>query len=184
MEIAILMEHTPEELLSIPEGHRYDLIDGQLVEKPMGALSSRIAAVLIRLLDTHAIAHNLGLVFATDCGYQIFAQSTRVRFPDCSFIARSRLPNDRPPPGHVRIVPDLVVEVVSPNDTACEIDQKVEDYLQAGARLMWVVYPGSRRVMVFRRGGSISRLGHGEELSGEDVLAGFHCPVSDLFAGL
>jgi Uma2 family endonuclease len=178
-------EYTPEDILHMEDGHRYELIDGQLVEKPMGAQSSRIAVILIRLLDTHAAAHHLGLVFATDCGYQIFcSQATKVRFPDASFIARGRLPNDRPPPGHVRIAPDLVVEVVSPNDLAYEIEQRVEDYLGAGVHLMWVVYPNTRRIMVFRKAGAISRLGEAEQLEGEDVIPGFACPVAELFAGI
>jgi Uma2 family endonuclease len=179
------VRHTPEELLAMPEGHRYDLIDGQLVERPMGAQSSLIAATIIQLIRQHAFGHNLGLVFATDCGYQIFADHpNRVRYPDGSFIARGRLPDDRPPPGHVRIAPDLVAEVVSPNDTACDVDQKIEEYLQAGARLIWVVYPGTRRVMVFRGAGTVSRLAETQELGGEDVLPGFACRVADLFAGI
>ena len=186
MEISILeIPHTPEELLTKPNGDRYELVDGRLVERDMGAQSSRIATILIRLLDMHATAHNLGLVFATDCGYQIFAdRPNQVRFPDSSFIARGRLPDDRAPAGHVRIPPDLVVEVVSPRDTACELDQKVEEYLQAGVRLLWVVYPSTRRVMVYRKTGGISRLGPADELSGEDVLPGFACRVADLFAGI
>ena len=151
----------------------------------MGAVASMIAATIIQMVWQHVHAHRQGLVFATDCGYQIFTEHpNRVRFPDGSFIARCRLPDDRPPPGHVRIPPDLVVEVVSPNDTACEVDQKIEEYLGTGVRLMWVVYPGTRCVMVFRAAGGVSRLRAAEELSGEDVLAGFSCRVADLFAGL
>jgi Uma2 family endonuclease len=185
METGILdMPHTPEELLTMPDGHRYDLVDGRLVERPMGAISSLIAATIIQMVRQHATAQNLGLVFATDCGYQIFADHpNQVRFPDASFIARGRLPDDRVPPGHVRIPPDLVVEVVSPRDTACELDQKVEEYLRAGVRLIWVVYPSTRRVMVYRTAGGISRLGPADELGGEDVLLGFACRVADLFAG-
>jgi Uma2 family endonuclease len=178
------MPHSPEELLALPGGDRYELVDGRLVERTMGAQSSLIAATIISLVRQHATANALGLVFATDCGYQCFpGQPDRVRFPDGSFIARGRLPNDRPPPDHVRIAPDLVVEVVSPNDLAEEVDRKIEDYLQAGVRLMWVVHPATRRVMVFHTGG-IRRLAETDELTGEDVLAGFRCPVADLFAGL
>src|SRR5262249_10537575 len=97
METSLLeMPHTPEDLLAMPDGHRYELVDGRLVERDMGAQSSRIAAILIRLLDTHVTAQKLGFVFATDCGYQIVADHpNHVRFPDASFIARGRLPDDR-----------------------------------------------------------------------------------------
>jgi Uma2 family endonuclease len=177
--------HTPEDLLTLPDGHRYDLIDGRLVERPMGALSSLIAAAVIQLLRQHAHTHGLGLVFATDCGYQIFPENpSRVRYPDGSFIARGRLPGDRPPPGHVRVVPDLVVEVVSPNDTAYAVEEKVEEYLRVGVRLTWVVYPGTQRVLVFRSDNRVTRLAPTDPLSGEDVLPGFACPVAELFAGI
>jgi Uma2 family endonuclease len=178
-------QHTPEELLAMEDGHRYELIDGQLVERSMGATASLIAATIIRLVGQFATDRGLGSVFATDCGYQIFPdRPNRVRYPDGSFIARGRLPGDAPPEGHVRIPPDLVVEVVSPNDMACEIDQRLEDFLGAGVRLVWIVFPSTRRVMVYRQGGSCSRLATGEELSGEDVLPGFSCRVADLFAGI
>lgn len=132
--LSTLAQHSPEELLNLPDGPRYELIDGQLVERKRGARFSRIAAVLIRLLDQYAHAQGLGLVFATDCGYQIFPNNpSRVRYPDGSFIKRGRLPNDEPPEGHVRTAPDLVVEVVSPNDLAEELEEKLEDY-PAGRR--------------------------------------------------
>ena len=183
--LSTLAQHSPEELLNLPDGPRYELIDGQLVERKMGARTSLVAASIIHLLRQHAHTHGLGLIFATDCGYQIFAnQPGRVRFPDASFIRRGRLPNDEPPEGHVRTVPDLVVEVVSPNDLAEELEAKVEDYLQAGVSLMWVVYPATRSVLVYRPDGRCTRLTAAQELEGEDVLPGFRCRVEELFATL
>src|SRR5438105_8085345 len=151
--------YVPEDLLRMEDGHRYELIDGQLLERHMGARASRIGLKLMSRVDQFVDPHGLGLVFPADCGYQIFGENAnRVRFPDGSFIRRGRLPNDEPPDGHIRVVPDLVLEVISPNDEACELDQKIEDYLTAGIRLIWVVYPSTQRVMVYRSGGSISRL--------------------------
>jgi Uma2 family endonuclease len=110
-----------------------------------------------------------GLVLGADCGYQIFPDdANRVRFPDGSFIRSGRLPHDAPPRGHVRIVPDLVIEVVSPNDLAWEVELKVTEYLQAGVPLLWVFYPDTRTVWVYRA-------------SGEDVLPGFTCLVAEVF---
>jgi Uma2 family endonuclease len=183
MNILLDREYTPEDLLKLSDGPRYELIEGRLVERAMGASSSRIGLRVGGLLDAHAFARNLGDVFGSDCGYQIFPDDPkRVRFPDASFIARGRLPNNAVPEGHVRIRPDLVVEVVSPNDTAEEVDQKVDEYLQVGVRLVWVVYPSTRSVMVFRADGSVARLRSGDELSGEAVVTDFRCPVARLFA--
>jgi Uma2 family endonuclease len=174
--------YTPEDLLTLPDGHHYELIDDQLVERNMGAEASLVAANLIALLGAHVHPQKLGHVFASDCGYQIFPdQPNRVRYADGSFIARGRFPNERVPRGHVRIPPDLAMEVVSPNDLAEEVEGKVEDYLRAGIRLLWVLYPNTQTVYVFRRDGSVSRLTRASELSGEDVIPGFVCRVEDLF---
>jgi Uma2 family endonuclease len=91
------------------------------------------------------------------------------------------LPNDLSPKGHIEIFPDLVVEVVSPNDFASEVDNKVEEYLQAGVRLIWVVYPQSKHVLVYRSGSVVQRLGVEDELSGEDVLPDFRLAISAIF---
>jgi len=172
---------------SVPDSDaRYEWVDGQLREKPpMGAESNRVATVLIHLLDSHAAAHRLGLVFSQECGYQIFSsQPKKVRKPDASFIARGRLPNDRPPRGNVLIPPDLAVEVVPPNDLAEDIETRVADYLQAGVKLLWVLYPGTRSLWVIRQDGSAAHLTEAHDLSGEEVLPGFTCPIQALFADI
>ena len=175
-------EYTPEDLLRLSDGPRYELIDGHLVERHVGARASRVGVRLASLLDAHAVAQKLGHVLGSECGYQVFPNHpNRVRLPDVSFIARGRLPNEEVPEGHVRIPPDLVVEVVSPNDTAYEIEQRVEDFLQVGVPLAWVIYPNTECVAVFRADGSARRLRSGDELDGENVVPNFKCRVADLF---
>jgi Uma2 family endonuclease len=174
--------YTPEDLLRMPDGHRFELIDGELVERNMGAESSQVAMNLMVRVGFHVRTNKLGKVFAPDCGYQIFPQHpNRVRFADGSFIARGRLPDERTPQGHVMIPPDMAAEVVSPNDTADEVETKRIAYMQAGVRLLWVIYPETRSLHVFRQGGTATLLGPDDELSGEDVLPGFACRVGELF---
>ena len=97
------------------------------------------------LLRAHVAANSLGHVPNSECGYQIFADHpTRVRKPDGSFVARGKLPGEKPFRGHSKVAPDLAFEVVSPNDFAEEINEKVVEFLGAGVRLMWVVYPATR----------------------------------------
>lgn len=176
--------YTPEDLLSMSHGPRFELIDGRLVEKPMGARSALVVQNVNRTLDNHALAHQLGRVYPSNCGYQCFPWApSHVRLPDGSFVRKGRLPNDEPPDGHMRIAPDLAHEVVSPNDLAEEIEERVSDLLRAGVSLVWVFYPRSRNVYVYRQGGGAQRLTAADELSGEDVLPGFRCRVEDLFAG-
>ena len=178
-------EYTPEDLLGLPDGPRFELIDGRLVERAMGAMSSRVGMRIGSLLDAHVLPNNLGLVFGSDCGYQIFPNyPNRVRYPDVSFVARGRLPQDEPPQGHVRIPPNLAIEVSSPNDTSDELDEKIEEYLGAGVPLVWVIHPLTPSLTVYRADRSANRLRPEDELSGENVVLGFKCRVAELFAGL
>lgn len=126
--------------------------------------------------------HSLGLVFAPDCGYQIYADDPdKVRFPDGSFVCSGRLPNDEPPDGHVRIAPDWALEVISPNDLAWKVQVKVQEYLEAGVQVVWVVYPDSREILIYRADQDVKRLSINDQLTGGDVLPGFACGVADIF---
>jgi Uma2 family endonuclease len=186
MALATTVTHyTPEDLLTLPEYGRYELIDGHLVERKMGARSSYTATNLLVLMGYFVRSNNLGLVFQADCGYQIFAEyPNRVRFADGSFMPRGILPEDRPPHGHCCLAPALVMEAVSPNDTADEIEDKIAQWLSAGVRLVWVLYPETHRLQVHRADGSVTKLQADEQLTGEDVLPGFQCQVAEVFQGL
>jgi Uma2 family endonuclease len=174
--------YTPEDLLAMPDGDRYELVDGRLVERSMGAESSFIGANLLSLLVVFCKTHGLGWVFGADCGYQCFpGQPGLVRKPDVSFLRSDKLPGGRLPEGHVKVAPDLAVEVLSPNDLVYETDQKVEEYLAAGVPLVWVVHPQSHVVLTYRADGSIQGLRQNDGLSGEGVLPGFRCRVGDIF---
>ena len=142
---------------------RFELIDGRLVERNMGAKSSYVATRLVNRLGAFCDKRGRGLVFQSDCGFQII-KPNRVRYADGSFIRKGRLPNNEPPDGHCRIAPDIVIEAVSPNDTAREIDDKVDEWLTAGVRLVWVVYPDTKHIYVHRANGTAMKPSAGDEL--------------------
>jgi Uma2 family endonuclease len=172
-----------EALSDISPDNGYEVIDGQLVEKPMGAESSMIAMTLVGHLQPFASSRKLGLVFGPDCGYQFQKNDPKkVRKPDVSFVAQGRLAGDRPPRGNITVAPDLAVEVVSPNDLVDDLDTRIEEYLSSNTRLLWIVFPLTASVLVLRQDGSGVRLRGGQSLSGEDVLPEFTCPVQALFA--
>ena len=162
---------------------RFEFVDSHWIEKPsMGANADRIASKLLAKLENHAEAESLGQVFGAGCGYQCFEhERRRVRYPDVSFIRAARLPEDEVPEGHVRIAPDLAVEIVSPNDKAYNVEERLTDVLRAGVPLVWHIYPSTRHVMVFRQGPNCTRLSEADTLDGEDVLPGFTCKIADLF---
>jgi Uma2 family endonuclease len=183
--VSLEEQYTAEDLLAMEDGHRYELIHGRLVERAMGAKAGLVAANMIALLRPYVRGKDAGFVFTSDCGYQYIPNELRhVRYPDGSFVRRGRLPNDEPPDGHIRLAPDLAIEVVSPNDLAYEVEEKIEEYLHYGVRLIWLIYPSTQRVHVFRPSNQITRLTPADELSGEDVVPGFACSVADLFQGL
>ena len=175
---------TAEQLLAMPEADHCELIDGELVEKSMGALSCAVAAVIVRLLGEWNLTARLGIVFAQECGYRCFPdRPDMVRRPDASFIRTAKLPEGIPS-GFISAVPDLVVEVVSPNDLAVEVNKKVHLYRAAGVPLIWLVFPDIKTVAVYRADGSSQLLDHHGVLSGEGVLPGFSSPVRELFPEL
>lgn len=178
---------TPEELLDLPDSIAFELVGGKLVERHMGLESSKIALRIAFLIATFLEDRKLGYLFGSDASYQCFPNAPDdVRKPDLSFIFSQRFPDGRLPQGHCRIAPDLAVEVISPHDTAYEIDEKVSEYLKAGVRLIWVVHPLLKRVAVFRSAesplGAGSEFLAGDVITGEDVLPDFSCPVAQFFA--
>lgn len=173
----------PEDLLRMPDGDHYELIDGVPKEKPMGAESDRISNRIGGRLDLFVTANKLGDVFGSQTGFKCFPGRPKlVRIPDASFVATGRFPGNKAPKGYVSLAPDLAVEVLSPGDYAEEVWEKLANYKSAGIRLVWVISPETRVVQVRRADGTITELGEADTLTGEDVLPGFAVKLSELFA--
>ncbi len=160
--------YTPDDLLRLNDDKLYELVDGVLVEKQMGAREAWVATELSYLL--RAAAGREGLVF-TEATVQAFGENrATVRRPDVCFVRSGRLPNNEPPTGHIPVAPDLCVEVISPTDLAYDVDEKVRLYLAAGTVLVWVVNPEVRTVRIHRADGSIAGANEDDEITGEQVL--------------
>jgi Uma2 family endonuclease len=173
--------HTPEDLLAMPDEKRYELVDGRLVERKMGAESSEVGGNLYLRLAPFCREHDRGIVWPADNGFQCFPHAPGlVRRPDVSFVKKGRLPGDVSPKGWVRIPPDLAVEVVSPNDSAEDLEERLDDYQKAGVPLIWVIYPEARKARILRLGGPDGKLSEDDELSGEDIIPGFRCPLREI----
>ena len=173
---------TAEEFAILPDGIGYELVEGELKDRNVSSMSSWVGVRISKILANYVDDQNLGCVFGSDNGYQCFPEQRRtVRKPDVSFVRADRLVMDALDRGWLRVVPDLVVEVVSPNDFFSDVDQKVQEYLKVGVPLIWVATPPTRTVWVFRGDGTAEFLHPGDTLSGEVVLPGFSCQVSDLF---
>lgn len=174
--------YTPEDLLEMPDGDRYELVDGELVERNMSGTSSEVGLKIAGRLMYHVEREELGHAFGADCDYRCFAaDGNRIRKPDASFIQSGRVSRAELDAGFVTVAPDLAVEVVSPNDLAYKLQVKVDQYLQAGVKLVWVVEPVTKSITVYRPDSDASYLHEDDELSGEDILPGFRCAIRELF---
>jgi len=175
---------TTEDLEGLPgqPGLRYELDEGKLVEMPgAGALHNLIVGLVYRLLFAFVSQKRLGLVFCDGAAFVLRRDPDTVRIPDVSVVRRDRVPAAGIPEGFWPGAPDLAVEIVSPHDRAEEVHERVRDYLGAGVRLVWVLWPKSRTVTVYWPDGTARELGPDEKLTGGDVLPGFEMTVSDLF---
>lgn len=167
----------------MPDGEaRYELVDGEIRERNMGAEANYVSANINGEIRTVVRTGDLGWAFTEGCGIRAFPEPNPLRISDGAFVAKGRLPGDRPPAqGYLLLAPDLVVEVVSPNDDANDIQRKVEEYLDVGVRLVWVAYPETRFIHAFAADGTVKKYGPETILEGNDVLPGFAVPVASLF---
>src|SRR5689334_12992362 len=135
---------TADELLRMPgeSGKRYELLHGELrTMAPAGYQHGKVASAIDALVRDYVIAHKLGDVVAAETGFLLARNPDHVRAPDCAFVAAGRLPPGPGPVGYAELAPDFVAEVVSPGDSASEVQERVDDWLRAGTKVLWVVYP-------------------------------------------
>ena len=163
---------------------RCELVRGELImmspaKFPHGVVTQTIGAIL----HGYVRKKRLGIVFGGEAGFHIERNPDSVRAPDAGFIHKDRL--KRPmPDGFYPGPPDLAVEVLSPSDRTKDVKSKVVMWLAAGCRLVWVVDPKKRTVVVHRPGQSPEPLTGDDEITGGDVLRGFRTSVAEFFTDL
>jgi Uma2 family endonuclease len=163
------------------DGRGRELVGGEVIElAPASAKHGKFVTSVVLRLAPFARDRQLGEVYSGDTGFLLQRDPDTVRGPDVAFVRRERL-SAEPTEGFFPGAPDLAVEVVSPNDLAQDIERKVQDFLKAGTAMVWVLYPDTRHVMVYRSRGEARVLGEKETLDGADVLPGFACAVEELF---
>jgi Uma2 family endonuclease len=172
---------TAEELLRLRTPHqRTELIRGVLVvREPAGYAHGRIAMNVAVKLGVHIERTNAGQLFAAETGFTLARHPDTVRAPDVAFVRRERL-LEASTPGFPDLAPDLVVEVLSPDDRPGDVLAKVADWLSAGCLLVWVIDPQRRSARVYRADGSETLLSANDALDGEELLPGFACPLRDV----
>ncbi|MHB8574000.1 MAG: Uma2 family endonuclease [Dehalococcoidia bacterium] len=175
--------YTIDDLYHLPDdGHRYELLDGELVEMaPANYGHGEVMHNIDYLLTAHVRPRRLGRILVGDPGVILGHDPDRVRAPDVAFFARGRFPDGRLPATFSDVVPDLVVEIISPGDRAAAMQQKTEEWLRAGVRLVLNVYPDTRTVQAIPRPDTARAYHDGEAVSLAPVLPDFSLAVTEIF---
>ena len=166
----------------VPDDGLYELVEGKLVEKQVGAQQVEIANILGEWIGSFARPRRLGRALV-EMVFRIDPAKNLQRRPDAAFVSDARWPfRKRVPDVPVwDMVPDLAIEVISPNNSADEVEDKKLEYFRAGVGQVWVVYPKQRLVHICTSPTQVRILVGDQELDGGDLLPGFRLPLSALF---
>src|SRR5437763_4304547 len=178
---------TEEELLRMPDdGYRYELVEGELRRMALnGYEHGRCTGTLGAMIGLHAHKNDLGDVLAAETGFVIGRRPdgrVTVRAADIAFVAKGRIPPDADTSKYLELAPDLVVETLSPSDTALEVEEKVALWLAAGVRLVITMNPPLRSVTLHRPPNEIIKLTDQDELDLSDIIPGYGCAVASPLA--
>ena len=171
------------EAMAADPGHRYELVDGELVDMDGKPRHGRVTTRIGSLLQNHVFDAGLPLDVGTNAGFAM--SETTLRFPDVYVATLERMAEyDEDAPGWPCFAPDVAIEVVSASNTPAELDRKASEYFANGTRAMWIADPAPRTVAVRRPGAAEQVFGQDDILPGEPEIPGFTCAVADIFAVL
>ena len=174
---------TADDLLELySKGVKGELIRGVLVEKV--STFGKHGEVVMRFglgIGNYILPRQLGRIFGSDAGVRLERDPDTVREPDVGFISAARMPLEVEANSYYEVVPELVVEIVSSNDTRREVQEKAQMWLTFGVLLVWVAHPDNRTVDVYRPDTPTVTLTEDDTLDGNPVLPGFTMPVRQVF---
>jgi Uma2 family endonuclease len=172
---------TGDELLSMGHIGPCELIDGRIVMgEPAGFEHGRLESNLASELRMFVRRHKLGWVTSGEAGVYTHRNPDWVRGVDVAFISKARLPHG-PTHKFLEVAPELIVEVMSPDDTWAEVRAKIAEYFAIGVLWVWVVAPKERALVAHYPNGETQRFGEADRLHGEGILDGFVLPIAELF---
>jgi Uma2 family endonuclease len=161
----------------------YELVDGTLVEKPMGSPESHIATRLIGRLEMFLDVHDIGFLYAPDALIEVMPKL--VRGPDVSFVSWKTRPERTVPREPIaKQVPDLAVEILSPSNSRGEMQVKLKEYFLGGVQVVWMIDSQTHTAEVYTAPDKKTEIPVTGSLDGGDVLPGFRLPLAKLFEKL
>lgn len=172
---------TGEELLAMGDIGPCELVDGRIVPMvPTGSEHGRIEFNLGRHLGNFVAERKLGWITGGEVGIYTRRRPDSVRGADLAFVSKARA-GSKPSKGFLTIAPELVVEIISPDDRWRNMQQKLTEYFAIGVERVWIVDPDRRLVQVYRSTTELTQLAETDTLVGEGVLDGFVLPITELF---
>lgn len=174
---------TDEEFMALSkDGHRYEVVNGELIDMGNSGMEhGYVACILVAALTTVVRQNKLGAVCDSSTAFTL--KNGNKRSPDVSFVAKERLKGlKRPPRGFFQGSPDLAVEILSPSNTIEEIHDKIVEYFENDTRLVWVIHPDEKYVLVYHTPEPDRFLRPQDQLDGEAIVPGFSVAVAELFA--
>lgn len=164
-----------------PHAKLCELVDGVVVEKAMGDRESLLGHFIGRRIGNHVEAGDLGVVLG-EAGH-IRVRPDQLRAPDVTYIPWSAFPaGEIPDEAYWSVTPDLIVEVLSPDNTTPEIDRKLREFFAMGCKLAWVIHPPTRTAKIYTSAKRFKLIDAAGTLDGGKVLPGFTLPLADVFA--
>ena len=171
---------TIEDMYHMPkDGRKYELVDGEIEVSPAGMYHAEIVIKIIHILATYLDDHPIGKIYGDNVG--LIFPNRNLRSPDVSFIKIEKLPGGISPVTFGEMVPDLAVEVLSPDDRPSRLAQKIGEFLEFGVPLVWVVDPQTQTVTAYRSFSQTQQFTARDTITAEPVLPGFSCLVSRFF---
>lgn len=172
---------TGEELFYRPDLEPCELVNGRVVPLPFAVVAQALAQThLAGELHDWIEATGLGKGLMGNVGVYIRRNPDTVRAADVLFISNERLAR-RGPSEYLDVAPELVVEVLHPDQRWSEVMDKVEDYFSAGVVRVWVVDPYEHRIFAYRSPTEVEQFGEGQVLIDEKILPGFRLNISEVF---
>lgn len=172
---------TDEELMSLPDdGFKHEYVDGEVTSVAVTGLHEDIGAILMYFLTPYAL--KVGRIYGSSVGCRM--RDGNIRVPDVSVMRSDRLPGGRSPNGFLEGAPDLCVEIISPSESRPDMFRKISEYFDSGARQVWHVFPESRKIAVYSLTDEVRVYEADDEITGGEIVPGFHCRVADLFEGI
>lgn len=174
---------TADDLLAMPDASRFELVNGELVERKMSEGSSLVGAEILRLIGNYVRGQSLGRVFGEGNGFRCFPDDPQqVRRADVAVVLKNRISGPATFSGYTEVSPNLVVEVISTHDKAYEVSDKIEEWLAAGVDEVWAVLPPAKTVTVHRAGQAPKAYREHDEIHAGSGAPGFRCLVADFFS--